>query len=438
MTSQTKPDVAVSALEDGAVPHFHTIGIGAGPTNLSLAALFEAVAPHRIALFERRTTPKWHPELLFPGVRMQTSWMKDLVVLADPRHQLTFANYLVSTGRIYGLLNAQFDVIPREEYAAYLAWASEQLEDLYYGTEVDHVSFEDGFTVHSEGRRLAASDHLVLGLGTVPHVPPGLRHAVGRDVFVPEQLSERLPAMGADHEAPVAVVGGGQTGAECILTLLADGFSDILWFGRRPWFQPMDDSPAANDFYRPAHMQFLTGLDRASRRDIVAGSVLTGDAITPGTVKTIYQANYDSMLRLGWFPLTMFPARNIVGLALDGVGVRLEAVGVDLTEIHHARYVVLATGRELAPLPFDDDLLDQMELDDAGEIVLDDDFSVRWKHGEDHKIFAPHRARFSHGIAATNLTLLGVCSAIVINSLFGREVYAIKDDLISTVWRTDG
>jgi len=150
------------------VPWFHTVGIGAGPANLSLAALFEAVAPHRIALFDRQPGPAWHPDLLFPGVRMQTSWLKDLVCLVEPCHRLTFLNYLVSTGRLFALLNSQYGVIPREEYARYLAWAGEQLEDVHYGTAVDRVSFDDGFHLHSGSRPLARSDHLVLGIGSVP------------------------------------------------------------------------------------------------------------------------------------------------------------------------------------------------------------------------------------------------------------------------------
>jgi lysine N6-hydroxylase len=433
-TNQTTDGATPTA---GAVPSYHTIGIGAGPMNLSLAALFEAVAPYQIALFDRHELPTWHPELLFPGVRMQTSWTKDLVALADPCHRLTFLNYLVSTGRIYGLLNAQYDLIPREEYAAYLLWASERIENVYYGTAIERVSFDDGFVVHTDGQRLATSDHLVLGLGTVPYVPPRFSEALGDDVFVPEQLGERLPHMSADTDAPVAVVGGGQTGAECVLSLLGGGFSRILWFGRRPWFQPMDDSPPANDHYRPAHMRFLQSLRRATRRNVVAGSVLTGDAITPGTLKTIYQANYDAMLRIGRFPLTMFPARDVVDVVPEPAGVRLSAVGVERPETYHVQYVVLATGRRLAPLPVDDALRDQFEYDETGEMVLESDFSVCWKHGDRHKIYAPHRARFSHGIAATNLTLLGVCSAIILNSLFERDLFTIRDDLISTVWSPD-
>ena len=39
---------------------FHTVGIGAGPANLSLAAMYDTLAPHDIALFEARDRPGWH------------------------------------------------------------------------------------------------------------------------------------------------------------------------------------------------------------------------------------------------------------------------------------------------------------------------------------------------------------------------------------------
>lgn len=99
--------------------------------------------------------------------------VKDLVSLVDPCHPLTFLSYLVSTGRIYALLNAQYDVIPRQEYVAHLAWAAAQLPDVHYGVTIEEVRFAegDGFTAYSGGRPVARSEHLVVGLGTQPYVP---------------------------------------------------------------------------------------------------------------------------------------------------------------------------------------------------------------------------------------------------------------------------
>lgn len=412
----------------------HTIGLGAGPGNLSLAALFESAAPDQLVLFDAASGPSWHPQLMLPGVRMQTSWLKDLVSVVDPRHRLTFLNYMVTTGRLFGLLNAQFGVIPRIEYDRYLAWASEQLGNVRYGVRVDRVSFDGGFEVYSSDRLVGRSQHLVVGLGSEPYVPEGFSDVLGDSVFVPERLAERLQPMSADLDAPVAVVGGGQTGAECVLALLGGGFRNVLWFGRRQWFQPIDDSPPANEHYRPAYLEYLQQVSAETRRRLVDEATRTGDAITPGVLQGIYQTNYDRMLADGSFPLTILPDRTVVSAEASDGGYELQVNASRGAERHHARHVVLATGRRTRSLPFDDELGERLELDDNGEVVLDADFSVRWKGTNGHRLFAPYLSRFSHGIAATNLTLLPVRGAIVLNSLFDRELVRFRDELLSTTW----
>src|SRR5215218_8372903 len=136
---------------------YHTVGIGAGPANLSLAAMYDVLAPHEIALFEANDRPGWHDGMLHSGVRMQTGWVKDLVSLYDPTHPLSFLNYLVTTGRVYALLGAGFDTIPRLEYQQYLAWAAGQLPNITYGTRIDRVSFDCTLISFSNGQEVALS-----------------------------------------------------------------------------------------------------------------------------------------------------------------------------------------------------------------------------------------------------------------------------------------
>src|SRR3954452_14348436 len=95
------------------IPVYHAVGIGAGPANLSLAALYQRATSESadgtggtggtdsarsteggLALFDRQDGPGWHGALLHPGVGMQTSWLKDLVSTVDPTHPLSFLNYL--------------------------------------------------------------------------------------------------------------------------------------------------------------------------------------------------------------------------------------------------------------------------------------------------------------------------------------------------------
>ena len=418
------------------VPFYTAVGIGAGPANLSLAALFPAAAPAEIALFDRQPGPAWHPKLLHPGVTMQTSWMKDLVSLVDPTHRLTFMNYLVTTGRLYNLLNAQFATIPRLEYVRYLEWAAAQLPRLHWGVALDRVSWssDGGFSVWSGEAEVARGQHLVLGVGTEPYLPPDLAHLPADQVCVPDDLLDALPGM-TERTAPVAVVGGGQTGAESVLRLLAEGFTDIRWFGRRPWFQPMDDSPPANEFYRPAHAEHLQQLPRATRSALIEGQTLTGDAITPGTIHAIYQANYRGELELGRFPVTMYPGREVTaGETTDAGTVLLHAVGSEVPERHEVRYAVMATGRRPVAPPFDLDLQERVEADETGGMIVDADYSVRWKGSGENRIYALNRGRLSHGIPDANLTLLPVRAALVLNSMMDRQLLTVRDDALPVRW----
>lgn len=419
----------------GKIPTHHTIGVGAGPANLSLAALFGSHTDESIALFDKQPGPAWHSRLLHTGTRMQTSWLKDLVSLVAPRHELTFLNYLVTEGRMYALMNSQFDVIPRLEYVRYLAWAAARIPGAHYGTPIEQISFgDDGFTVHSAGRPVARAHHLVIGIGSAPVIPDGLAELPPERVFIADDLIDRLAAMSADRNAPVAVVGGGQTGIEAVLKLLGQGFTDIRWVGRRLWFSTIDDSPNANDVYRPAHLQALQRLSAGNRRSVIERLDPTGDALTPGAMRTLYQANYDAMLELDRFPVRLFPAREVTSGRVDGDEIVLDCATLEGREEHRAEHVVIATGRRNVPVPFDDDLAERVEFDDSGELVVDADYSVRWKGMNGHRIFALNRARHNQGLTDANLTLLPVRAAVVLNSMFGREIFPIRDELCAVNW----
>jgi lysine N6-hydroxylase len=418
-----------------SVPHYHAVGVGAGPANLSLAALFESATDESIALFDRQDGPAWHNRLIHTGVRMQTSWLKDLVSMVDPRHELTFLNYLVTTGRMFALLNSQFDVMPRLEYVRYLEWASAKLPNVNYGVNIDRISFGDsGFVVYSDNKPVAQSEHLVIGMGSAPVIPAGLAGLPNDRAFIADELTERLPEMMLDINAPIAVVGGGQTGLEAANRLLGMGFTDIKWFGRRLWFDTIDDSPSANDVYRPAHVESLQRLSPPTRSRVIKELNPTGDALTPGAMRGVYQNNYDRMLELGRFPLKLYPARNVTSAYVDDNDIVLDCQALEKQEQYRARYVVIATGRENVQVPFDDELRQRVEVNEDGELIVESDFSVRWKGMNGHGMFALNRARMVQGLTDANLTLLPVRAATVLNSMFKRQIFEIKDELCPVVW----
>jgi lysine N6-hydroxylase len=412
----------------------HVVGVGAGPANLSLAALFEVLAPHEIALFERQPGPAWHGGMLHAGVRMQTGWVKDLVSLVDPTHRLSFLNYLVSTGRVFAMLGAGFETVPRLEYASYLAWAAAQLPRVHYGVPIDRIGYDGTFACHSGGRPVAHATHLSLGQGTVPHVPAFLVDLDPARVIVADDLAARLGEVPADPDTRIVVAGSGQTAAECVQLLLGAGYRNLAWLGRRSWFAPLEDSPAANDIYRPAYRRFFLGLSLPIRQRLVREQVLTSDGISPGTLRGVYQANYEECLRSGRYPVTVMPGRDLVHAEFAGDELVLHCRGLGTEERHRASHLVVALGRRYAPLPFDAELTEMIDFDESGGAILDSDYSVRWKYADRNRIFMANRGRYVHGLVDANLSLLPVRAATIINSLASREVFAIRDECLGTVW----
>ncbi|MBS2534403.1 SidA/IucD/PvdA family monooxygenase [Catenulispora sp. NF23] len=417
-------------------PAFHVAAIGAGPSNLSLAALYQACTQDRgMVLFDRQPGPSWHATLLHPGVDMQTSWLKDLVTVVDPTHRLSFLNYLVTSGRFYALNNSQFDSLPRREYQRYLAWAAGQIDNLHFGVDIDEISLgADGFQLSSAGVAHSLSEHVVVGVGTRPAIPAQLSGLPEDRVFIADRLVHRLPEMAVDKTVPVAVLGGGQTGCEAVLRLIGEGFTAIRWIGRGQWFRTIDDSPIANEFYRPEHQQFLQGLTLSSREKLVRGQRSTGDALTPGGMRAVYQANYHALLETGSFAAHIMVGHDVVGATAEDDQVVLRCETSEQRSEIPVAYAVVAMGRERTPIPFDDELRERVDFDDNGEVIVESDYSIRWKGSNGHRIYALNRARFSHGIPDANLTLLPVRSALIVNSMLEREVYRLPENLCAVTW----
>ncbi|MFH8349807.1 lysine N(6)-hydroxylase/L-ornithine N(5)-oxygenase family protein [Streptomyces sp. NPDC018045] len=441
MSEQRQHPVEVPEKRSGnRLPHHTVAGVGAGPANLSLAALGEPVVPGGVRLYERRSSAAWHPGQLSEGTRLQTSWIKDLVTLVDPTNRLSFLNYLVAGGRMYSFINAQYEEIPRLEFARYLAWAAAELGTVRYGSPVERVGFDGTgpagrFVLEGPDGPMATAEHVVLGLGTRPRVPACFAGLDAEGLVLAERLHARLRGAAVLPYQPAVVVGGGQTGAESVLELIQHGFRDIRWVGRRNWFAPMDDSPSANDFFRPAYLRFFHGLPAEVRQRYVAEQQLTSDGISLSTIQQVYQLNHEMYLREGRYPVMLLPGRDVVrACERDDQIVLWCERDWGGRERHAAPLVVLATGREATALPLAPELLALMELDEAGRPVLEADYSVRWKNAEHNRLYVQNRSRTGHGIADPNLSLLAVRAATILNSVLERDVYVIRDEHVSTAW----
>ena len=392
-----------------------------------------------IALFDRLPGPAWHDKLLHPGVRMQTSWLKDLVSMVDPTHPLSFLNYLVCEGRLFALFNAQFDVIPRREYMRYLAWASAQLPDIHYGTDVDAICFgDDGFVVHRRRRahRARPSTWCSASAPAEPVARLGRAGAADEPRSSPTTWPTAAHRHHATRDAPVAVVGGGQTGIEAVLRAARRRVHRHPWLGRRQWFETIDDSPVANDVYRPAHQQFLQQLsaaypasaDRPAEPDRRRTDPRRDEGAVPGQLRRDAGD--------GRFPVTLLPGRDVVATA-D----RRRATSCSTARPPEKReeYHVPSTrssrsAARTCRARSTTSCASGWRPREDGELTIEPDYSVRWKGMNGNRIYALNRARLQPRHHRRQPDPAAGALGHRPEQMYQRQLYTVKDELCPVHW----
>lgn len=164
-------------------PPLDLLGVGAGPFNLSLAALADGVPGLRTAFHEQRAAFHWHPGLLIEGATLQVPFLADLVSLVEPTSPWSYLNYLKIRRRLFPFYFAEHFHIHRTEFDDYLRWVSTELPATRFGHRVDTVAWDpgqDAFAVEftrlgPDGETLTTglthARNLALGVGTAPTSP---------------------------------------------------------------------------------------------------------------------------------------------------------------------------------------------------------------------------------------------------------------------------
>ena len=193
-----------------------TTHVSGGLANLSLASLLHPHPGLKNLFLERRAAFGWHDGQQIPGATLQVSMLKDLVSLSYLTNSFSFLNYLHAKGRAYHYLNAQFDEVPRLEFRNYLAWAAARNPNIAFGRTVTSVEFDSVFRIRTDSGTVTA-DHLVVGVGTQPWVPQPASTSARASSTSPTS-SPRAEGLAGKR---VAIVGGGQSGAEAFLDLIS-------------------------------------------------------------------------------------------------------------------------------------------------------------------------------------------------------------------------
>jgi lysine N6-hydroxylase len=408
------------------------LAIGAGPANLSLAALADPISECSVSLVESRASVSWHPGLLWGSSRLQVSSVKDLVSLVDPRSRFSFVNFLHEQGRLYRHLIANSDYVSRKEFDQYFTWVA-QLLGVSLDETVEAVE-HDGrrFAVHTSRGQWSA-DHLVLGVGQVPCVPGFARSLTNAGLWhASHHLDRGLPVGGKD----VLLVGGGQSGAEVALDLISGRTGmprRLTWVTGSDDFSPLNDSPFANEWFNPSYVEYFHELPDEQRSVLLGKQVSAIRGITPDLLAQIYKRLYEiDYLSTGRFGHCLLAGVELADLAEAAGGFRgclLDTVTKTRREIK-CDLVVLATGFRTRLPDFMEPLAARLPTaDDAYRV--DRDYRVPWDGPDANRIYVQNGARRTHGISDPNLSLASWRSATILNSLFEREVYNLKDEDIT-------
>ncbi len=419
------------------------VGVGAGPANLSLAALITSARERgltsvRSTFLERNPAIFWHSGQLFPGTLMQTEFYRDLVTPMDPTSRFSFLNYLKSNGRLDQFFCSSTIYPTRREFEDYFNWVAQQMTDIVFATNVSSVDYDPETNLfiveaendgHSQGRYEAK--HIVLGCGPAPDSSVPVSQG-GRVADVSKLLGFGFP----NPLRRVLVVGGGQSAAECVNYLLdryANAGIQITWVTQETAFRALDTGNFSRETYSASYPRAFAALPEPLREKVIHDERNVANGITPVIAQALYQRLY--CLKYLKTPgmaspsVHMQPNAEVLEIRdeAQGASVTARVLSTGQTNVDVYDCVVLCTG-------FDDKTVFDSSIIGAQlkrRIVKNDNpngYAIAWDGPRDRMIFVQSQNMKTHGVGDANFVTAPGRNASILNSITGKEIYAIDDN----------
>jgi lysine N6-hydroxylase len=408
------------------------LAIGAGPANLSLAALADPVPGLDVSVLEARSSVAWHPGLLWSDSRLQVSPLKDLVTPVDPTSRFSFLSFLREHGRLYRHIIAGDGYVHRMEFSQYFGWAAQRMNVSLNERVVKVEHDRRGFAVDTNRGRWIARN-LVLGIGSVPDLPAC---AAGMPRSRVWHVAEHLSRPDSLAGKRVAVVGGGQSAGEVMLDTLAGNRgmpATVTWIAGRSGLRPLDESPFTNEFFSPPFARYFQSLPEEHRRVVLGQQMPAIRGITADLLRRIYTRLYE----LDYLAPAGVKYRILSGVELVSLSERPAAVTAEFADpVSGSRWagdfdvVLLATGFRQELPGFMAGLRARIPVAGA-TYALDSSFRVRWDGPDENRIYLQGGDLVNTGVSGQTLGLASWRSATIINSLLGKPHYELDGDEIS-------
>ena len=402
------------------------LAIGVGPSNLSLGALSVDKKDINLHFVERKKQFDWYEGVLLPSSKMQSSFIRDLVTPVEPTNALSFLSYLHDKKRLHQFLAAGFAEVPRFEFNDYYKWAASKIPNISFNECVNEVHYDNGFFRVHTGKRIIKAENLVLGLGNTPHYPNHCFPYVGDNVFHGMSYCNKDKAQFKGKK--VAIVGGGQTGAEVFLDIFNDADnapSELTWISRRPSFNPMEQSPFLSEVFTPEFSEYYFLQEDTAKRELLGQQKLASDGVSPSTLSNLYQCLYTAR----YYGNSVIKTNLLVNTEVDaltefGESYKVKAVNkaTQKSSEFDADILIYCTGLEFILPNFLYPIEDMLCKNECG-LETKDDFSVKFKEDIKNKIYVQNGSTLSWGVSDRNLVLGAWRSAKIINSMLGADIY---------------
>ncbi|MER5935026.1 SidA/IucD/PvdA family monooxygenase [Streptomyces sp. NPDC002054] len=421
---------------------YDVVGIGFGPSNLSLAISLEEhranvlTNPITSAFFERQPRFGWHRNMLLPSATMQISFLKDLVTFRNPVSRYSFVSFLHASGRLAQFVNRQDFFPTRAEFHQYLEWAESSLSNVVtYSSAVTGIRLPPEAThdtpeylqldVADEagGSRTVNARNVVISTGLVPRMPDGIaRH---ERVWHSSEFLARYGQAEPGDLKRVAVVGAGQSAAE-ITKFLYERLPHAQITAIMPsyGYSVADDTPFANEVFDSSAVdEYYFGTERARDAFWRYHKNTNYGVVDDAVIRDLYEIQYEEDVR----DAKRLHFRNLTKVSsVEHVGAETRVHLVSQLEgqppVLEVDAIVFATGYDaLDPSRLLGDLDRFCLRDEAGRHRVERDYRLVTTPDLPIGIYLQGGTEHTHGLTSSLLSNIAVRSGEIADSIIQRR-----------------
>lgn len=423
---------------------YDVIAIGLGPFNLSLASLTDNITDIKSLVLEQRSHFDWHPGMMLESAHLQTPFMSDLVTLADPTHPLSFLSYIKQQGRLYSFYIRESFYLMRKEYNQYCQWATQQVSNIRFNTQVKLVSYNNENKCYriecedsnnKENKKTYFTKKLVLGTGPSPYIPEpclSLKNPITHSSRFLNDKSE------LQKNKIITIVGSGQSAAEIYYDLLQDidthGY-ELNWITRSPRFFPLEYSKLTLEMTSPEYVDYFYQLPDAKKESLISQQKHLYKGINSSLINDIHELLYVKRLSHS-FKTNLITNSTLISASSFNETNHSEAIEEKQIELgfHHDEQdksfslktegLVLATGYNYQLPEFLAPITDRIKWDKLGRFAVNRNYSIDHNQNE---IFIQNAELHTHGFVSPDLGMACYRNSIIIKEVLGKAYYPIEE-----------